>query len=1451
MTSLMRRRRWSSRKQARRNLAWLEQLEPRLAMAAIQEWHARGVGGGGALFSPSINPHNGDEIYVASDMGQVFHTTNEGVNWQTVDFREIQGSHNSKVQFTVNPLIRYSLDYSTGGDFVRPTKSTDGGQTWTPLAADPTGGEAFTLVADFNDPNRILVSDYSRLFISTDGGLSFQQRFSTSSGAGLHIGGAFFDGNNIYVGTNQGVLVSTNGGQSFSVAAWSGIAGGESIVSFAGAKENGTTRFWIVTADSSDVYGGVQGWEHSGFEGLYRIDVGQSAWTSIESGVPSGTTPFFVSAAINDIDTVYVAGGSNSSRPTVLRSTTGGSSWQSVLQTVNNGNVQTGWSGDGGNRNWTYGENALGFAVSPLDPSRIVITDYGFAHFSEDGGASWRALYVAPEDLNPAGAPITTHDGYHSSGLDNTSVWGLTWTSPTHLIANNSDIRGVQSYDGGASWGFNYTGHTQNTMYRSIVHPTTGVVYAATATVHDMYQSTHLTDASINGGSGRVLYSQDGGTTWQTMHDFGRVVVWVEADPTNPNRLYASVAHSVDGGIYVTNNAQDGAASVWTRLAAPPRTEGHAFNIRVLDDGTLVASYSGRRTGSGFTASSGVFVSTDGGQSWQDRSHTGMRYWTKDVVIDPHDPSQNTWYATVFSGWGGAPNGLGGLYKTTDRGQSWTRINDLDRVNSITISPTNPNEAYLTTEVEGLWYTENLQSSNPTFTQVEGYPFMQPMRVEYNPYDPNEVWVTSFGGGLRVGYASPPTSTPGSVALAQASYTVSEDGTSLLVSVTRSGGSSGQVSVNYTTLDGTALAGEDYVATSGQLVWQDGETGTKTFSIPLINDGMVEANETFSIQLSEPTGGLKLGEPATATVTLQSEDQPAQPGIIALAQSVYTIQENGGSLLVSVVRSGGASGAVSITYATSDGTAQAGQDYTAVSGILTWADGETGPKTFSIPILNDGLFEGSEGFSITLSQPTGGATVGSPASASITIQNDDAAPILSFSSATYQVLESIGMAVVTVIRTENLVGDVTVDYSAAAGTATPGSDFTPVSGTLHFPSGVASQTFSVPIENDAVDEAIETILLSLTNPTGGAVLGANDDALLSLLDDDEPPPQPGGSIFEFDRVQYDTREDYGYRSIYIKRSGDVSQAASVTFSTSDGTASAGSDYVAKSGTITFAPGERTKHVDIALINDYELEPVETLTVSLSSPSGGTLGERATTTIRIEDNEVNAAGVIEFEKAAYNTREDYGYVEVWLQRTGGLIGEVSVDFAIAPETAQPGQDYQPVQTTVTFAAGQRYASARVYLVNDKQLESLETARVSLSNPAGGAVLGERTEATVAIADDEINAPGVLSFSKASYVTQENWGYARIYVERTGGLVGEVSVSFSVGGGSAVAGVHYQPVSGTLHFASGQKVAYFDVPLINNKTAGGSHTLELVLSDPEGGALLGATATSLLTILDDED
>jgi hypothetical protein len=120
-------------------------------------------------------------------------------------------------------------------------------------------------------------------------------------------------------------------------------------------------------------------------------------------------------------------------------------------------------------------------------------------------------------------------------------------------------------------------------------------------------------------------------------------------------------------------------------------------------------------------------------------------------VVDPADTAQNTWYVCVWSGWGGAAAGKGGLYRTRDRGLNWSRLNSRDRVSSCALNPANTNELYFTTETEGLWISTNIQKTAPAFSVVTNYPFRQPERVFFNPYVPTEIWVTSFGNGLRMG----------------------------------------------------------------------------------------------------------------------------------------------------------------------------------------------------------------------------------------------------------------------------------------------------------------------------------------------------------------------------------------------------------------------------------------------------------------------------------------------------------------------------------------------------------------------------------------------------------------------------------------------------------------------------------------------------------------------------
>ena len=731
-----------------------------LIFAQPTSFSSRGIGGGGALFAVAINPANNNEYYVSCDMGELFHTTNFGTSYNQVHFTELIGGHNSKVCFTSSVGLLYSVNYANNE--VVPVKSTDNGVTWATLAGNPDNTEeTFSIDADYNNPSRVIISYYGSIHFSNNGGNTFTSiHTATNMGSGNTVGGVFWDGNNIYIGTNDGVIMSSNGGTTWSVTPIAGLPAGDRIWSFAGAKVGAVTRFFCITANAGNIYVGVVGSDYNGFAtGVYSVDYGSGNWTPKNTGLNfANDYPMFVGMATNDINTVYLAGSNSNTEPDIIKTTNAGTSWSHVFTTLNNGNIITGWSGQGGDRGWSYGECPFGLAVAPNNSNSVIFGDFGFVHKTNNGGTGWTQAYVNAADQHPAGANTPPFDTYQSVGIENTTSWQVHWMNANNMWSCFSDIRGIRSTDAGNSWSFNYTGYSANSSYRIAQHPTNGTLYMGTSNIHDMYQSTRLQDAILDAtdANGKIMYSTNNGASWTQLHNFNHPVFWVTLDPNNSNRAYASVIHYAGGtglgGVYVTNDLNNLAASTWTLLPNPPRTEKHPASLVVLNDGKLVATYSGRRTSAGaFTASSGVFIYNPATNSWTDVSHTGMYYWTKDIVIDPNDATQNTWYANVFSGWGGPPNGLGGIYKTTNRGTSWTKLTGttIDRVTSCTFNPLNANQIYITTEGQGLWISHNINSATPTFSMVPSYPFQQPERVFFNPYNQSEMWVTSFGNGLK------------------------------------------------------------------------------------------------------------------------------------------------------------------------------------------------------------------------------------------------------------------------------------------------------------------------------------------------------------------------------------------------------------------------------------------------------------------------------------------------------------------------------------------------------------------------------------------------------------------------------------------------------------------------------------------------------------------------------
>jgi hypothetical protein len=348
---------------------------------------------------------------------------------------------------------------------------------------------------------------------------------------------------------------------------------------------------------------------------------------------------------------------------------------------------------------------------------------------------------------------------------------------------------------------------------------------------------------------------------------------------------------------------------------------------------------------------------------------------------------------------------------------------------------------------------------------------------------------------------------------------------------------------------------------------------------------------------------------------------------IELERNQFSISESTSALQVKVTRTGDDAAAVSVNYATSDGTATAGSDYTATSGTLNFAPGEL-TKFISIPITNDNLFENAnETFNIVLSSPTNSAVLQEPNTATVTILDDDFKPAL-FAPGFINVVEGdSGTTNLTfgLTLTNPSVQVITVDYATANGTATAGSDYVASSGTVTIPAGATSATITVPIIGDTTVEPNETFNINLSNSTnvnlltfGPLALIANDDATLQLSN-----------------ASFSVNEGAGFATVTATRIGDTSRVATVQYSTTDaaglqactlanGKASERCDYATAVGRVQFAIGETSKTFIVPIVDDALVEGDETFTVNLNGATGALLGTTNSATVTIVDNDASPA-----------------------------------------------------------------------------------------------------------------------------------------------------------------------------------------------------------------------------------
>jgi hypothetical protein len=416
------------------------------------------------------------------------------------------------------------------------------------------------------------------------------------------------------------------------------------------------------------------------------------------------------------------------------------------------------------------------------------------------------------------------------------------------------------------------------------------------------------------------------------------------------------------------------------------------------------------------------------------------------------------------------------------------------------------------------------------------------------------------------------------------------------------------------------------------------------------------------------------------------------------------------------------------------------------AGSLTFA---AGVKTlsFTVPTIANTLVQPGRTVNLTLGPAvtgTGGAILGPQSSAVLTIVDNDAGGAIRFSAAAYTVSEASAAATITLVRSGGIAGPVTVDFATldGVGTATAGVDYTSVAQTVTFAAGVTTRSVTIPILTDTRDEPNETIALQLSNPGGGATLGPQSTATLTIVDNDV-----AGTV-QFGQVLYSVNESATSATITITRSGGTASAVTVDFATSNGPgpsgAVAGTHYTATATTITFALNQVTQSVVVPLNGENANgEGNKFVTLALSNPGGGaTLGARSSALLRIVDNGLSLA----FSATSYTVRENGAAATITVELTGVNVTPVTVNWATSNGTATAGADYGtrgsavPPAGVLTFAAGGTPTAVRtrtftVPILQDTVVEVTKTVNLTLSAPVGAPLAVGRNTAALLITDDD--------------------------------------------------------------------------------------------------------------------
>jgi hypothetical protein len=580
-----------------------------------------------------------------------------------------------------------------------------------------------------------------------------------------------------------------------------------------------------------------------------------------------------------------------------------------------------------------------------------------------------------------------------------------------------------------------------------------------------------------------------------------------------------------------------------------------------------------------------------------------------------------------------------------------------------------------------------------------------------------------------VGLAAAP---PELLALAPTGTSEPASAGSFQITVVRTGSTAGQVTVDYGTADGTALAGQDYAPTAGTLVFPPG-AASETVTIPILRDTPNTGPRMFGLGLGNPTGGASLGNPSTTVLTiLESGSTP--PALSINSVSVAEPSAGTTNAVFTVTLSAPSTQTVTVPVTTAGGTATPGVDFLGGSGVLTFAPGVT-TQPVTVPVLADPATDGSETFTVNLGTPTN-ATL-DQATGTGTILDTAGPPLLpALSINSVSVTEPTSgttNAVFTVTLSAPSAQTVTVPVATAGGTATPGVDFMGGSGVLTFAPGMTTQTVPVPVLADPTPDGDETFTVNLGTPTGAIVTPGAGTGIGTIHDAAGPPALPALSINSVTVTEPTSGTTNAVFTVTL--SAPSTQTVTVPVTTAGGTATPGVDFLSGSGVLTFAPGVTTQTVPVPVLADATPDGAETFTVNLGTPTNATVAQ-ATGTGTILDAGVPLVPALSINSVTV-TEPSAGTASAFFTVMLSIptTQTVTVPVTTAGGTAAPGVDFQPVNTVLTFTPGVATQTVAVPVLADPAADGDETFTVNLGTPTNATLAQATGIGTI----HDVNAP----------------------------------------------------------------------------------------------------------------